>query len=315
MAKTQLKNVAPTEAELKKAREVLEKAGEKGFRSKQQSMMQFIKDQPDAAVSVSRGDERKRYIELFLVHQMRCQDAVKKVSVVKGEKNTDKKFIDLHWWSEETMDKEMGAMKAQGLRDSKKLPFRPCQLTGSKEAHMIEWGVPIEWESFSSSTWNEIKITADQDAVEGDEELLTLGGIVANSSTPNAVIVKEEGKSGLDVIKEKMKEFIDNIPSTLRLFQDMNMQAKLIKTKGDKAKMEKVYIGKFIDDVTVHVGKLTKTIKMLEKAITDTMEEAQAPRFLDMLESLKSKHEEINEWAVKFDLVELSPKKKTRKNR
>ena len=107
-----------------------------------------------------------------------------------------------------------------------------------------------------------------------------------------------------------MSEFIDNNPSTLRLFQDMNMQAKLIKTKGDKAKMEKVYIGKFIDDATVHVGKLTKIIKMLEKAITDTMEEAQVPRFLDMLESLKSKHEEINEWAVKFDLVELSPKKK-----
>ena len=124
MAKTQLKNVAPTPDELKKAREVLEKAGEKGFRSKQQSMMQFMKDQPDGAVTASRGDERKRYIELFLVHQMRCQDAVKKVSVVKGEKNTDKKFIDLHWWSEETMDKEMGAMKANGVTGFQEASFQ-----------------------------------------------------------------------------------------------------------------------------------------------------------------------------------------------
>ena len=68
---------------------------------------------------------------------------------------------------------------------------------------MVEWGVPIEWESFSTSTWNEIKNTVDQEAAEGDEELLTLGGLVANSSTPNVLIVKEEGKSGLDLIKEK----------------------------------------------------------------------------------------------------------------
>ena len=42
------------------------------------------------------------------------------------------------------MEKELGALKAKGLIESGKLAQQACSITGSSEAHMVEYIVPIK---------------------------------------------------------------------------------------------------------------------------------------------------------------------------
>ena len=118
----------------------------------------------------------------------------------------------------------------------------------------------------------------------------------------------------MEFIKERISAFTSDVPGTLRISQDMTMEAKMIKTKGDNiAKTDKGYIQMFIADVTQHIAKLMKVVKMLGKAATEPMDDGSIPKFMDQLDKLKEKQAEVIDWAYTFSCGPDKPQKKKRK--
>jgi hypothetical protein len=91
-----LASVKPSKIEIEDARRVLAQ-GEKAQKSKMACMVAWLKNNPDAAASASRGDDRKRYLEAFLVQQMRAKGGIKTTSNEKTFQTRDDKKIDHHW--------------------------------------------------------------------------------------------------------------------------------------------------------------------------------------------------------------------------
>ena len=86
---------------------------------------------------------RKQYLEAFIVHQMRSNNAKKTTVTSDKLENKQQDIKQFHMWSKETMDKELGPIKGAWLRASKKIKWYPCSITESEDEDHIEWKVPI----------------------------------------------------------------------------------------------------------------------------------------------------------------------------
>ena len=80
-----------------------------------------------------------------------------------------------------------------------------------------------------------------------------------------------------------------------------------------RAKNEKYHAESFINDCDKHQKALSKTIKLLEKVMTEAagiINETKASDLQKTLELLGKTQNEIQEWAVKFGYAESAKKKK-----
>ena len=176
-----LGNVSATEEELKRARAILDKASEedrqKVIKSKMACMKQWLKankdDVEDAEkVLESRNDERRTYLEAFLVHTMRCEDAASHKTITKSTVEETKKVQRFYEWSEETMDDKLGPIKAQLLRESGKLSKDPCPITGSDHPKLVVWKVPVGFVDKNLIDSTASDVSSKQAATERDLQLL-----------------------------------------------------------------------------------------------------------------------------------------------
>ena len=71
-----LASVKPTKAELEEAKRILS-VGPKVSRAKMAGMVHWLKANPDSKVSDSHGPQRQKYLEAFLVHQLRAKGGAK----------------------------------------------------------------------------------------------------------------------------------------------------------------------------------------------------------------------------------------------
>ena len=159
LAKASLANIDPTPEELKQAKEDLAKSDAKKKASVNSSLKNFSKANPDVKISESRGKAREEWMLNFLVHQIRQKETKTSIETSQAKENTKELINDLHWWSRERMDKELGAAKAEHWRVANACPWRPDSLTGSKDPDHIEWGVPMEWERMTEKDPDHIETT------------------------------------------------------------------------------------------------------------------------------------------------------------
>ena len=73
-------------------------------------------------------------------------------------------MTDYCWWSQFTMDKEMGKVKGEAWRKSGKLSTRPDPMTGSQEEILIEYKVLKEWARMTAEELNKATLSAEQEA-------------------------------------------------------------------------------------------------------------------------------------------------------
>ena len=169
LGKADLKNLEPTEEEVNAAKTILNNASEKQLKSRMGCFSAWCKQHcDDGEVSNSRGEQRKKWLEAFLIHQARAKHTTQKVTHDRVIREGQGIFEDLFWWAEEEMDTNMGARKAKSWRDSGKMIVRPCPLTGSMEEHLKVYGVPRHWERVSHEDFQAMKAAVEADASEQD---------------------------------------------------------------------------------------------------------------------------------------------------
>ena len=124
----------PSTDEIEEARKRLASLDKKQLRARQGSMAYFMKANPENVEDADkRGDERKKLLELFLVHQFRQKDAKR---VVKSQETHGKTKDDVdlvYQWSAAKMRQELGEAKAEAWMSSDKLRWEKDEVTGSED--------------------------------------------------------------------------------------------------------------------------------------------------------------------------------------
>ena len=64
-----------------------------------QCMVSWLKSNPDTTVSESRGVERAKFLEAWLVMNLRQKNAPKTTATTKAEDETQMKATEFDWWS------------------------------------------------------------------------------------------------------------------------------------------------------------------------------------------------------------------------
>ena len=226
---TSLTTVSPTQEELDKAREIIN-GTESSKKSKMACMAHYLKLFPDKDVADSRGQKRTDYLELFVVHQLRSKQAESELRTNFATQSNQHAFADLHWWSKETMDKNLGEKFAAHWRDCGLVPRRPNHLTGSTDPDFEEWGVPQNWERLQESDLRQLMIqnksAADEDdfAMVMDASRFNRPSPVSGSSSSSTAAT--EGPSMMMKLKQKIKEARESPEKHARRYHDMGLELK-----------------------------------------------------------------------------------------
>ena len=224
-----LKTIDPTEDELERARQIIN-GGAATKKSKMACMAHYLKLFPDKEVSEARGQKRSDYLELFVVHQLRTQQAESTLQTSFSTQSNQHAFADLHWWSKETMDKNLGENFAKHWRDCGLVPRRPNHLTGSTDPDHEEWGVPHNWERLEEADLRKLMLTNTGAGDEDDMKLLmdasrfnrpTQGDGGGSSST-----VKDETQSSMSKMKLRIAGARDEPELHARKYHDMGLELK-----------------------------------------------------------------------------------------
>ena len=102
------------------------------------SMMQWLNSNlalgDNYQAAESRGEDRRELMVKFNTLQQRARNNYcipKRIASVSRER-----IEEVFTWNNEIMDEVMGAERAQALRDSGQIEWKPCPITGSTEEHM-----------------------------------------------------------------------------------------------------------------------------------------------------------------------------------
>ena len=133
--------------EIAEAKRVLAGVDKKGHRAAMAKMSHWLKQnsKENAEAIESRGSERAAFLEKILVQEMRDKSAKKVQINEKSTRVSRRKNAEIHEWTAEKMDAELGAKKGKFLRESGKIASQPCSVTGSTDPDVIEWLVPVNW--------------------------------------------------------------------------------------------------------------------------------------------------------------------------
>ena len=137
LPKISLSSVSPTGEEWVSAMLDLLKSPQR-TRAVGTSMMQWLNSNlalgDNYQAAESRGEDRRELLVKFNTLQQRARNNYcipKKIASVSRER-----IEEVFTWNNEIMDKVMGAQRAQALRDSGQIEWKPCPITGSTEEHM-----------------------------------------------------------------------------------------------------------------------------------------------------------------------------------
>lgn len=329
-----LGKIKPTEAELKQARAMLDKCTPKEKKSKMACMSSWAKKQEDVTAANSRGDDRTRYLESYLVHQLRLKLGVKTVESSREAVEDKSDHLDMVWMSVEKMNTELGTAKAEHWRESGLLNDRNDVVTGSDKPEFKEYHVPVDWSRMTSSDLRKLKIrTVNDEADEKDLELVTEAALsiqgvavsapqASSSDGPQAntvtgfevklepVDLEEEAKKAMEV---KVKNLQSNSMNLFQTQQSRSLECKLLlqtaNTNGNP------YTQAFTQDLSQHIVKLDKVVRILERLVTEKVMDAGTngglPALVKTLESLEIAHTSLFSWASRFGFhMEKKPKKR-----
>ena len=219
---------------------------------------------------------------------------------------TDNTHKEVHRWSAEKMDQELGAAKAKATRESGKIAWQRCSITGSKEAHMIEWLVSVNWKETVSGDGRETSFDTTTEGCADDDTIL------GNIDGSPEVKVKEEQTSAMELLAEEVDEFKKkaSLEAKLKEFQQMEVEAKLFQTKAATTKSTS-HIAAWKEDLKKHIAQLPKVVKILVRLCAEEpVEDKELPDLLAKLKALREAHSSLKEWAERFGCIDARPRKR-----
>jgi hypothetical protein len=283
-------------------------SSDKAQKSKMASMAAWLKTNggENCEAVTSRGDQRRKYLEAFLVHDLRSRTKTKTIETVKTKSTTDDDVQDHYWWSQEQMDKELGPEKSADWRTSQKLATRPDMLTGKDVDPFREYKVPrhMTRHAIGDHSSHSFKSTG----VADEQYLALFFDMDADGATQQeSVAIKVEPKSTDDILAEQVKALKMDPKPAYRKIQDYMMQAKEIFHKCDDIP----YAEKLGQDCGKHITKLKGIIKILDQMIAgQEYDDKQLPKLIKAIELADLQHMSIEKWSVKFGLMQAGKKRK-----
>ena len=300
-----LRSIQPTPEEVEEAKKILA-AGKGVQKSKMQCMVVWIKKNlsENEEAHASRGEQRQRYLQAYIVHMMRQKNAKSTVASAHIVSVTNQTRTDVVWWSKYTMDREMGATKAASWREV--LQHRADPVCGKDDEDHREYRVPRDWSRMSADDIKAMQVKCEADATNDDLDAL-VSILVEGDEAP--VEVKQEQKTDEEIRKAKIASFLSIVPKKLKRFQDMATEGKVIQPKAQDEK----YCATLSDDWLKHINKLNRSIKVLDALVTgrDANREA-IPKLMDTLSAMEADHDALIGWSAKFGLCSAKKAKKSK---
>ena len=192
-------------------------------------------------------------------------------------------------------------------------------LTKSTAAEDIEWGVPKNWERLDESELRELVMRTKADATEDHVGLMDSVNAFATDDTNIASSssngVEAEPETEMSKLNREVSEFKVNVEQHARKYSEVAIEASslLKKARAQKGTSRCKYIDGLIDDCTALIGKVSKLEKIQKKAVEVEVECAEIPKCLDAMKNVDRQFEEIKEWAVTFNLVTSSKRRRLAK--
>jgi hypothetical protein len=326
LPKVVLSSVQPTDEELTAARNTIANMSTKEQASKKASMMAFLKQHPDIKAINAKGAAKDPFVEKFHVYTMRCKQSEKKWTSDRGMVLSRKMIEQLHWWSAEKMDKELGDQKAAHWRNSGLLPTRPDKVTQSMDPMFIEYGCPQDFESYTEEDLKALKqkVEAEMDAedVAAWDEIAKMKGFEnfatkaaksmlapSSGSAASTAVAEEITKSDGEKMAERMESLKANVQTELSRYQLMNTNTKVTKTRAESLDDPEL-VAPFIKALTLSSAKIAKLCHMLERMITEPVNDTALPKVLQLMDEVDAKNAVNMDYAEKFNVGESKPAKK-----
>ena len=270
-APAKLSALSLSDDEIDAAKKILAAADQKKMNSIKAGLKNFLSANPDEQVT-KENRYSDGFIQAFLVHQSRCNDAAKRVVAAKKVTVEKSKLTDVIRMSVSKMNSELGLEKAELWRSV--LKGMPDLLTGRTEPQFLEYSVPVNWERMGNQELHEFLIEANGEASKDDiQKALEIQGTsmdmtdaISSSSGINPVEVKVEPATKEEIEKKalamKVAELQQQLPDVVQEFQTMLLDSRLVltkaKTKGD------IYHEAFRNDLELHIKKVKTTKDVLE---------------------------------------------------
>ena len=209
---------------------------------KQNSMLSFIKENPDLAAKESRGATREEMILRSIVWQGRCKDSDKHVETSRDVSKTCTAIETNHEWSLEQLEANPGAKRAATLLELNSLERLPCPLTQSNDDHMCISIVPQKLAQTVNSSSEGIRVTGNTEISTEEEftaamNMLSADGnsspdAVADGEQPDAAIIKSEPLHVVD----KITKLNANKRAVLNQYQkyELDIQSIMVTIEGKK---------------------------------------------------------------------------------
>ena len=322
-----LSQVRPSADELAEARKTISALSQNAKDSKRQCMKNFLKNHPDVEAASAKGEQKERLLEMFHIYQSRCKASEKKQQTTRSITTQRKLLHTLRWMSEEAMDKELGAKKAEHWRTSQLLPQRPDRVTKSWDKFFVEFGCPEDIEQYSEAELKQMKHQVETELQEDDPTYMpTLMGLngfgapsVESATAENVTTKAATEKTPSEIIAQKIDSLRASCTSTLAKYQSLVTSAMVIKTKAEsKSSTEKEYARSFIDDLGKHIKNGEKLCADLTRMLTEATSDTEVTNVIQLMEDIDAKHASVEDWAVRFGCEEAGGKsrrsKRQRKN-
>lgn len=268
LAPLNLSLVEPTKEEIAEARKILKEASGKDVRSKMATMSAWLQTggkKDNEHVKSTRGDERKKYLENFLVHTMRSKAKVKSTTNAKTISQTEQNFDDEEWLCAEQLEVKFGARKAAILKTMLK-ETQPCSLTGDNSEDMKEYKVTSAWKRKLHDSSTIFGLSSAGEATEDDmklmDDLSAQSSGLGSGNAPPQIQVKTEPKTKAELEEQAFKELQQNIAVHLRRFQDYDLEVRQL----SKFLLTVKFSESLIEGLKQHQVRLTKMMTMLAKA-------------------------------------------------
>ena len=309
-----LSELAPTAEEIAQARAALAALDARGKKSKMSSMAFFLKNSPESALEKgTRGERRKEYLELWMVHSSRGKQA--KLALANSTSVTQEvqKQQNMCWRGKHKMQLEMGPAKAQAWIDSGRVGERPDSMANEKGEWLTEYGVPQEWagKQWSAKTTATLsaKTAGDGDKAKIMEELAheVEDDITAKAlgvSAKDDPKVKAEPKEE-QTEDERMIQSVQRDPkSWLRLHQDMRLQLMevIARTEGKK------FMDNLLDECNKLLPKVKSLVTIFEAMLSKKPDDKWLPTLCKKIRSASDTYDDIIDHAVRLAIISKKPK-------
>ena len=212
------------------------------------------------------------------------------------------------------MDRKIGSIKAQMLREKELVPWVKCSFSGSEDEEFREYLVPITWQRMTDADWKRFKVQVDGEATE--EDLLNLRSTTSSSGTAEQIAPQQTGEGDAQLTVEiddaakkiqemdkKINDFKQKKEDETAKLQQWELNARMLKKNYEKADKETQEVAAALNNsLDSHIKKLSKAVKVLNQLCVEEIDESKLPVFLNQLEALENDEQKIQKWAVMFGL-------------